>query len=95
MHYDERCGERAGGWAVPRLRLPSRRLECCGFTVGDALQVTLGNGLLPISRGKGKNWAGGDTAFNGQHTPPASFATTQSTNTRKRRSPHARASSYR
>ncbi|MQP77374.1 alginate O-acetyltransferase [Stenotrophomonas sp. MYb238] len=55
MHYNERRDERAGSRAVPRLRLPGRRLECCGFAVGDALQVTLGNGLSPISRGKGKN----------------------------------------
>jgi len=42
------------GRAVPRLRLSGRWLERCGFAaVGDALQVTVGNGLLLISLGKG------------------------------------------
>lgn len=53
LYYDERRGEQIVGRAVPRLRLSGRWLERCGFAVGDALQVTVGNGLLLISRGKG------------------------------------------
>ncbi|WP_273084887.1 SymE family type I addiction module toxin [Stenotrophomonas nitritireducens] len=53
LYYDERRGEQIVGRAVPRLRLSVRWLERCGFAVGDALQVTVGNGLLLISRGKG------------------------------------------
>ncbi|WP_235504358.1 MULTISPECIES: SymE family type I addiction module toxin [Stenotrophomonas] len=53
LYYDERRGEQIVGRAVPRLRLFGRWLERCGFAVGDALQVTVGNGLLLISRGKG------------------------------------------
>ncbi|MCD7099066.1 type I toxin-antitoxin system SymE family toxin [Stenotrophomonas sp. MMGLT7] len=41
------------GRAVPRLRLSGRWLEQCGFAVGDAQQVTVGRGLLLISRGNG------------------------------------------
>ncbi|WP_345785623.1 SymE family type I addiction module toxin [Stenotrophomonas acidaminiphila] len=52
--YDERRGQQVVGRAVPRLRLSGRWLERCGFAaVGDALQVTVGNGLLLISLGKG------------------------------------------
>jgi len=50
LYYDERRGEQVVGRAVPRLRLSGRWLERCGFAVGDALQVTVGNGLLLISR---------------------------------------------
>ena len=50
LYYDERRGEQIIGRAVPRLRLSGRWLERCGFAVGDALQVTVGNGLLLISR---------------------------------------------
>ncbi|WP_282275810.1 SymE family type I addiction module toxin [Stenotrophomonas sp. PS02297] len=53
LYYDERRGEQIIGRAVPKLRLSGRWLERCGFAVGDALQVTVGNGLLLISRGKG------------------------------------------
>lgn len=53
LYYDERRGQQVMGRAVPRLRLSGRWLERCGFAVGDALQVTVGNGLLLISRGKG------------------------------------------
>lgn len=53
LYYDERRGEQIVGRAVPKLRLSGRWLERCGFAVGDALQVTVGNGLLLISRGKG------------------------------------------
>ena len=52
LYYDERRGEQVVGRAVPRLRLSGRWLERCGFAVGDALQVTVGNGLLLISRSK-------------------------------------------
>lgn len=50
LYYDERRGEQIVGCVVPRLRLSGRWLERCGFSVGDALQVTVGNGLLLISR---------------------------------------------
>ena len=50
LYYDERRGQQVVGRAVPRLRLSGRWLERCGFAVGDALQVTAGNGLLLISR---------------------------------------------
>ncbi len=50
LYYDERRGQQVIGRAVPRLRLSGRWLERCGFAVGDALQVTVGNGLLLISR---------------------------------------------
>ena len=50
LYYDERRGQQVVGRAVPRLRLSGRWLERCGFAVGDALQVTVGNGLLLISR---------------------------------------------
>jgi len=53
LYYDERRGEQVVGRAVPKLRLSGRWLERCGFAVGDALQVTAGNGLLLISRRKG------------------------------------------
>ena len=50
LYYDERRGQQVIGRAVPRLRLSGRWLERCGFAVGDALQVTVGNRLLLISR---------------------------------------------
>ena len=50
LYYDERRGQQIVGRAVPSLRLSGRWLERCGFAVGDALQVTVGNGLLLISR---------------------------------------------
>ena len=50
LYYDERRGQQVVGRAVPKLRLSGRWLERCGFAVGDALQVTVGNGLLLISR---------------------------------------------
>ena len=53
LYYDERRGQQVVGRAVPKLRLSGRWLERCGFAVGDALQVTAGNGLLLISRRKG------------------------------------------
>ena len=53
LYYDERRGQQVVGRAVPKLRLSGRWLERCGFAVGDALQVTVGDGLLLISRRKG------------------------------------------
>jgi len=50
LYYDARRGQQVVGRAVPKLRLSGRWLERCGFAVGDALQVTVGNGLLLISR---------------------------------------------
>ncbi|MCL1500320.1 type I toxin-antitoxin system SymE family toxin [Xanthomonas nasturtii] len=50
QHYDVRRAEDVVGCAVPKLRLSERWLEHCGFAVGDALQVTLGRGVLLISR---------------------------------------------
>lgn len=50
LYYDEGRGQQIVGRAVPKLRLSGRWLERCGFAVGDALQVTVGNGLLLISR---------------------------------------------
>lgn len=52
QYYDERRGEQVLGYAVPKLRLSGRWLEQCGFAVGDVLQVTVGRGLLLISRRK-------------------------------------------
>ncbi|MQP77280.1 type I addiction module toxin, SymE family [Stenotrophomonas sp. MYb238] len=52
-YYDERRGQQIVGRAVPSLRLSGRWLERCGFAVGDALEVTVGDGLLLISRHKG------------------------------------------
>jgi hypothetical protein len=40
-------------------------------------------------------WHGLGPVIDSHRTPLASLSATQSTNTRKRRSPHARASSYR
>ncbi|SYZ57437.1 type I addiction module toxin, SymE family [Xanthomonas arboricola pv. juglandis] len=50
QHYDVRRAEDVVGCAVPKLRLSGRWLEHCGFAVGDALQVTVGRGVLLISR---------------------------------------------
>lgn len=54
LHYDERRGRQRVGRAVPRLRLGGRWLEQFGFSVGDDLQVTAGQGFLLISRRHGK-----------------------------------------
>lgn len=53
QYYDERHGERILSCAVPKLRLTGRWLEQCGFAVGDELQVTVGRGVLLVSRRKG------------------------------------------
>ncbi|PPT82334.1 alginate O-acetyltransferase [Xanthomonas arboricola pv. zantedeschiae] len=50
QHYDVRRAEDVIGCAVPKLRLSGRWLEYCGFAVGDALRVTVGRGVLLISR---------------------------------------------
>jgi hypothetical protein len=54
LYYDERRGRQSVGRAVPRLRLGGRWLEQFGFSVGDDLQVTAGQGFLLISRRNGK-----------------------------------------
>lgn len=51
-YYDELRGEQVVGRAVPMLRLSGRWLEQCGFAVGDELQVTVGEGVLVLSRRK-------------------------------------------
>ncbi|MEL1263421.1 SymE family type I addiction module toxin [Pseudoxanthomonas putridarboris] len=50
QYYDERHGERTIGRAVPKLRLAGRWLEHCGFAVGDQLHVTVGRGVLLVTR---------------------------------------------
>ncbi|WP_231104342.1 SymE family type I addiction module toxin [Xanthomonas graminis] len=50
QHYDVRRAEDIVGCAVPKLRLSGRWLEQYGFAVGDALRVTVGRGVLLISR---------------------------------------------
>lgn len=50
QHYSVRRSEDVVGCAVPKLRLSGRWLEHCGFAVGDALRVTVGRGVLLISR---------------------------------------------
>ncbi|MCS3748762.1 toxic protein SymE [Xanthomonas arboricola] len=50
QHYDVRRAEDVVGCAVPKLRLSGRWLEHCGFAVGDALRVTVGSGVVLISR---------------------------------------------
>ncbi|WP_230940284.1 SymE family type I addiction module toxin [Xanthomonas translucens] len=50
QHYDVRRAEDVVGCAVPKLRLSGRWLEQYGFSVGDALRVTVGRGVLLISR---------------------------------------------
>ena len=50
QHYNVRRAEDVVGCAVPKLRLSGRWLEQCGFAVGDALRVTVGRGMLLISR---------------------------------------------
>lgn len=50
QHYDVRRAEDVVGCAVPKLRLSGRWLEQYGFAVGDALRVTVGRGVLLISR---------------------------------------------
>lgn len=55
LHYDVPHGQTRVGHAVPRLRLGGRWLEQFGFSVGDDLQVTAGQGFLLISRRKGRD----------------------------------------
>lgn len=50
QYYDERHDEQVVSRAVPKLRLSGRWLEQCGFSVGDDLQVTVGRGVLLVSR---------------------------------------------
>lgn len=52
QYYDERHGERTIARPVPKLRFTGRWLEHAGFRVGDPLQVTVGHGVLPVSRRK-------------------------------------------
>ncbi|WP_236621824.1 SymE family type I addiction module toxin [Luteimonas huabeiensis] len=49
-YYDERRGDQVVGCAVPQLRLSGRWLAEHGFAVGDDLQVSVGRGVLLISR---------------------------------------------
>lgn len=53
QYYDERHDEQIVSRPVPKLRLSGRWLEQCGFAVGDDLQVTVGRGVLLVSRRKG------------------------------------------
>ncbi len=53
QYYDERHDEQIVSRPVPKLRLSGRWLEQCGFAVGDDLQVTVGRGMLLVSRRKG------------------------------------------
>ncbi|MCD9032965.1 type I toxin-antitoxin system SymE family toxin [Luteimonas sp. Y-2-2-4F] len=50
QYYDEWQGEQMVGCAVPKLRLSGRWLAEHGFEVGDDLQVSVGQGVLLISR---------------------------------------------
>lgn len=50
--YYERHDNPVAGHAVPKLRLSGRWLERCGFAIGDVLQVTVGQGMLLISRSR-------------------------------------------
>lgn len=50
QYYDEHHDEQVVSRAVPKLRLSGRWLEQCGFSVGDDLQVTVGRGMLLVSR---------------------------------------------
>lgn len=50
QYYDERHDEQVVSRPVPKLRLSGRWLEQCGFAVGDDLQVTVGRGVLLVSR---------------------------------------------
>ena len=50
QYYDEWQGEQVVGRAVPKLRLSGRWLAEHGFEVGDDLQVSVGQGVLLISR---------------------------------------------
>jgi toxic protein SymE len=50
LYYEGWRGEQRVGYQVPRLRLSGRWLEACGFAVGDELQVTVGRGMLLVSR---------------------------------------------
>ena len=53
QYYDERNNDQIVSRPVPKLRLSGRWLEQCGFAVGDDLQVTVGRGVLLVSRRKG------------------------------------------
>ncbi len=55
LYYEESHGSQRVGRTVPRLRLGGRWLEQFGFSVGDDLQVTAGQGFLLISRRKGRD----------------------------------------
>lgn len=50
QYYDEPHGSPTAGTSVPKLRLSGRWLEHCGFAVGDELQITVGRGVLLVSR---------------------------------------------
>lgn len=50
QYYDERHDEQVVSRPVPKLRLSGRWLEQCGFAVGDDLQVSVGRGVLLVSR---------------------------------------------
>lgn len=52
QYYDERHDAHTVSRPVPKLRLSGRWLEQCGFAVGDDLQVTVGRGVLLVSRRK-------------------------------------------
>lgn len=50
--YYEHHDNPVAGHFVPKLRLSGRWLERCGFAIGDVLQVTVGQGMLLISRSR-------------------------------------------
>ena len=50
QYYDEWQGDQRVGCAVPKLQLSGRWLAEHGFEVGDELQVSVGQGVLLISR---------------------------------------------
>ena len=50
LGYEGWQGDRLVTCSVPKLRLSGRWLEACGFAVGDELQVSVGNGVVTISR---------------------------------------------
>lgn len=52
QYYDEWQGDQRVGCAVPKLQLSGRWLAEHGFEVGDELQVSVGQGVLLISRRK-------------------------------------------
>ncbi len=50
LGYEGWQGDRLVTCNVPKLRLSGRWLQACGFAVGDELQVSVGDGVVTISR---------------------------------------------